>query len=127
VHQHILESEFRRVDQSASALLDWYSLEDNNQCLNPPTVYLGAQMLRDILTPASRAMEDLCRAVWGPVASSGIREALQAIGDVRCGTGQHMLQGNLWPDDYMCWFGKGSSVPANDVAICERALDGSSR
>jgi hypothetical protein len=122
VHQYVLENEFRRIDQSASALLDWYSLEDNNHCLNPPTVYMGAQVLWSTETPPLRAMEDFCRAVWGPVASPNVARALEAIGQVRCGTGQHMLDGNLWPDDYMCWFGKGSSSPTHDVALCEKAL-----
>jgi hypothetical protein len=123
VHDAIQQDEFRRVDQAASSLLDWYSLDDNNHCLNPPSLYVGAQMLWNTHTLAAQALRDFCEAAWGPTLTPQIAQALEAIGEVRCGPGRHILEGNLWPDDYMCWSGKGSSFPAHDLASCEKALD----
>jgi hypothetical protein len=120
VHEGIQQKESRRVGQTASALLDWYSLEDNNHCLNPPTLYVGAQMLWDTQTPATQALGDFRKAVWGPAASPKIAQALEAIGELRCGPGQHILEENLWPDDYMCWSGKGS--PARIRLAYQQAL-----
>lgn len=123
VHTCILDREFDRLPDSASALLDWYSLEDNNHVLNLPSVYVGAQKLWNPRRPARESLDEFCRAVWG---NSGPRvaEALQAIGEVRCGAGRPIAAGAIWPNDYLCRLGRGSSSPAHDLALCRKALQG---
>ena len=127
VHAQILEREFRRLEPSASALLDWYSLEDNNHILNLPLLYVGAQMLWDTQTSADQALLDFCAGLWGPEAAPKVRQALQALEQVHCGPGEYKVHDNGWPNDYMCNLGRGSRSPAQDVARCEEAwhaLDG---
>jgi hypothetical protein len=122
VHAQILEREFRRLDRSAPALLDWYSLEDNNHILNLPLLYVGAQMLWDAQTSADQALLEFCDGLWGPEAAPNVRQALLALQQARCGPGEYFVREDLWPDDYMCNEGWGSPFPAQDVARCEAGL-----
>lgn len=123
VHTHLLQNEFRRIHGSASALLDWYSVDDQNHILNLPSLYVAAQLMWDSELDADAILSEFCDAVWGPDTAPAIRDALQAIADVRCGPGE-VLNEDLWPDDYMCWLGKGSDCPGKDLATCEKAVTG---
>jgi hypothetical protein len=121
VHTRVLENEFRQLDESVSTGLDWYSLEDNDHILNLPSLYVGSQMLWDYEASAEAALGEFCRATWGREGPK-VQTALQAIADIRCGPGQHMIASDLWPHGYICRLGRGTSSPPRDLDICQKAL-----
>jgi hypothetical protein len=122
VHSEILENEFRRVHPSASLLLDWYSLEDNDHVLNLPSLYVGGRMLWNNQTSAEEALMEFCQAIWGPEAARKIFQGLRALEKVRCGPGENMVRQNLWPHGYFCHFGRGTNSPSTDLSLCLEAL-----
>jgi hypothetical protein len=123
VHAKILENEFRRLHKSASVLLNWYSLEDNNHILNLPSLYVGGRLLWDPGRSGEDALHEFCDAVWGP-ASGPLFTALSAIERVRTGPGAAMVSHDLWPNAFMPSLAYRDAPARADVEICERALAG---
>ncbi len=122
VHADILENEFSSVHPSASILLDWYSLEDNDHILNLPSLYVGGRMLWDNSMSANQALLEFCQAMWDPENASKVFKGLRALQAVRCGPGEHMVSQDLWPDGYFCRFGRGSESPERDLQLGLEAM-----
>ncbi len=124
VHAKSLENEFRKMHASASTLLEWYSLEDNNHVLDAPSLYVGGQLLWDPKASGTQLLNEFCRGVWGPAAGPAVCRALEVIGEVRDGDGVPLVRRDLWPHGSLCWRGQGTAWPDRDLRHCQEALKG---
>lgn len=84
VHTNIMKEYFANLPRETSRLADWHTIESNCHILNLPSLYVGAQLLKDPYSDPDKHLEDFCEFAFGKVTGPAMADGLKAVAATRC-------------------------------------------